>query len=170
MTTNEQNTFILNQEKFTKFLNDEFTVKEVKLFGPEIEERFDYIVKKIAEITNRNVEWYDFDNEGNNEDSPGFFDTEEYSKNVHYVGGFNNLTKIRFKNYDDAFPTSWFYTNFEESLKNEQKEYFSKLEENKKSQEDKAIIIKQKHAKIQESIKSKLTKEELSHITFKVKI
>lgn len=156
----------LDEKIFKKFLSDEMTVKEVKGFTETLSKRFSYIVHKIAEITNRKVEWFDYANE-NGEYSPGEFDTERYKKDVEYTGDFSTKgSDLRFEDYDDYFPTVWFYTNFEVQLKKE-KEAFFKSEQRK--EEEKLLAKERSQAefkKVQNNIKKKLTAEELAYIAF----
>lgn len=158
----------LDETTFKKFLNDEMTVKEMKLFTETLDKRFSYIVHKIAEITDRKVEWYDYANE-NGEYSPGVFDTVNYYTNVKYTGSFSrNNRDVRFENYDDVFPTKWFYTSFEEQLEKEKEEFFN-YERQKKEEIEKKLSLenhKEEVIKVQNNIKKKLTTEELAYIAF----
>ena len=157
----------LNKELFIQFLNDEMTVKQVKSFTEDLTKRFYYIVHTIAQLTGRTIDWFDYDNEGG-EYNPGVFDTEVYRDCVGYLGEFSNKKdmKVRFEDYDDSFPTRWFYNNFEDELKSEQSAFFKEEEEKNNEKNAKLLKNKQDFTKIQNSIKAKLTKEEMAYIRF----
>lgn len=155
----------INESIFSRFISDEMTVKEVKEFTEQLNNRFLYIIYKIGEITSFKVEWFDYDNEGG-EYNPGKFDTDDYAENVRYVGQFFYDKGERFCDYDNSFPTVWFYTEFEANLKKEVDTYLKnkklaeKEKEQKKKQKDNEIL------KIKEKILSKLTDEEKVYIRF----
>ncbi len=157
----------LNKELFIQFLNDEMTVKQVKSFTEDLTKRFYYIVHTIAQITGRTVDWFDYDNEGG-EYNPGVFETELYRDCVGYVGEFTHKKdmKVRFEDYDDNFPTYWFYSDFEAQLKNEQSAFFKQEEKRTNEKNEKLLKNKQDFTKVQNSIKTKLTQEELAYIRF----
>lgn len=171
MTTTKIETVApLNQIVFKHFLADELTVKQVKALETQIASRFNYIVHKIAEITQRQVDWYDYDNTTDDYDynSHGEFDTDAYKQNVGYTGEFSTLfaQMPRFEGYDNEFPTKWFYSNFEVQVKNERDAF---LNEQKRLEDEK---IKGKNfeveemQKVRESIMKKLSPEELAYISF----
>lgn len=156
----------LDEKTFKKFLADEMTVKEVKTFTEILSKRFSYIVHKIAEITGRTVDWFDYANE-NGEYSPGEFDTGSYSHEVDYTGEFSTKSRdLRFEDYDYSFPTTWFYTNFEVQVKKEKESFFK----SEKQKEEEKQLAKEKFQeefkKVQNNIKKKLTAEELAYIGF----
>lgn len=159
----------LNEIIFKNFLADELTVKEVKSLNVALADRFEYIIEKIAELTNRYVAWFDYDNVSHSDDySRGFFDTENYKSHVGYVSEFlfENKQKYTYEKYDNVFPTKWFYQNFESVLEAEIEEFFKEeelKEEKKKSNKNKD---QEELQKFKESIIKKLTQEELAYISF----
>lgn len=165
--TYEQKTPI-DKKIFAKFINDEMTVKEVKAFTDELTKRFYYIVHEIAQVSGRIVDWFDYDNQ-DGEDNPGSFDTDYYKDTVGYTGEFitkDKKIKEPFEDYDTEFPTEWFYTNFEEQLVEEKNQFFeaqAKVEKEKAVAKEKS---KNDVKKVQDSIRAKLTTEELAYIAF----
>ena len=159
----------LNKETFQRFLSDELTVKEVKELEPQIAKRFEYIVGKIGEETGRIIDWYDYDNQGG-EYHPGTFDTNDYNEQVGYTGEFSlvksNTKVVRYDQYDNIFPTAWFYTNFEVALKKEIEEFLSEQKHLTAIKEKGKMYAKEEMQKMRESIMKKLTTEELSYIAF----
>lgn len=162
----------LNEATFKKFVADELTVKEVKSLTVSLNERFKYIIEKIAELTGRSVAWFDYGNNNYDKEygdsNSGFFDTDQYHTNVSYIGEFFVEKKQAYllQKYDNEFPTKWFYQNFENTLENEIAEFI--IEENNKTIQKTTNKNKAKEdlQKVQESIRKKLTKEELSYISF----
>ena len=155
----------LNEELFKKFLNDELTVKEVKSMEEELSNRFVYIVYTVAKQTERQVDWFDYDNEGG-EYNPGYFDTTVYKTKVGITGQFYDLIKDRYDNYDNYFPVEWFYKNFEEDLNNEITAYNKEQQQSKEKKNLKKQNSKEKLENIKDSIVSKLSTEELAYIKF----
>lgn len=159
----------LNKDTFKRFLFDELTVKEVKELEPQIAKRFEYIVSKIGEETGRIIDWYDYDNQGG-EYHPGTFDTDDYNEQVGYTGEFSlvksNTKVVRYDQYDNIFPTAWFYTNFEVALKKEIEEFLSEQKHLTAIKEKGKMYAKEEMQKIRESIMKKLTTEEFSYIAF----
>lgn len=160
----------LDEKTFKKFLQDEMTVKEAKVFKDVVDKRFSYIVHKIAEVNSKNVSWFDYDNSDGGE-GVGFFNTDSYKNNVDYTGEFEDLSykpqvKNTFDKYDYSFPTKWFYQSFEVALKQEQQAFLKK----EKAKQDEAKLSKEtaklEFEKVKDSIKKKLTIEELAYISF----
>lgn len=174
-TTNIEMMKPLTQAVFKKFLADELTVKQVKVLEPEIAKRFHYIVHKIAELTGRSVDWYDYSNESGNdnynsydESTRGYFDTDNYKEHVGYTGDFPlQFSQIaRYEKYDEMFPTKWFYTNFEVQLKNEKQEFLNEQQRLQEEKEKGKNFELEEMQKMRDSIMKKLTPEELAYITF----
>lgn len=158
----------LNEKNFKKFLQDEMIVKEAKAFKDLVDKRFSYIVHKIAENNSTNVSWFDYDNSDGGE-GVGFFNTDRYNEYVFYTGEFESLSYIpvkSFTKYDNSFPTKWFYQNFELALKKEKEDFLQE----QKNQQEQAKLGKEKakieFEKVKDSIKKKLTIEELNYISF----
>ena len=151
----------LTKEEFDKLFDLDISVRERKAVEAKVTERFDYIIHKMAEIIGRKVNWYDYDNESG-EYNPGYFDTDNYQSNIGYVGEFTTTKNRDFNTYENDFPTSWLYQDFEHQLQQEIKEY--KLEEQKaEEQKNKG---KEKDKEIKAGILAKLTPEERCYVVF----
>lgn len=160
---------IEKEEKIDKDVMDQvfsgtLTVKEQNRILEKVHDRCDYIVRKAFEIQGISVNWYDFDNEGGEDGSCGYFDPERYEKEFYITGDFNG--HMRDCLYSDAFPTKWLWNDFEDQL-------IKEIEANRKSIISKKIERKAKNAerkqqkeKLIESALSKLTKEEIKALGY----
>lgn len=127
-----------------------------------IDERFSEICRTL--LKNRKLSWFDYDNHGDDENSPGKFSMEEYDEYIR-IGGEHNGLKEPF-GYE--FPTRWLWEDdYVDQYNAEVDKYNKQLEEEKNQKKQKDILNKEKRKKMIEQIKSKLTKEELSYISFK---
>jgi hypothetical protein len=151
----------LTKEEFDKLFDLDVSVRAKKEVEAKLAGRFDYIIHKMADIIGRTVHWYDYDNEGG-EYSPGYFDSDSYDTNIGYVGEFGSTKNEGFDTYQDSFPTTWLYEDFEAKLAQEVKEF--NVEE-QKAQEQKNKD-KEKGKEIKAGILAKLTPEERCYIVF----
>lgn len=150
----------LTKEQFDKAIDENTSRKEFKELSSLITERFTYIIYTIAEIVGRDVKWHDFDNEGGNEYSPGSFDPSEYSHQISYTGDIRSLKNKDFDTYDGQFPSSWLFTDFEESLKTELQSFIDKKQAQQNISNKKANDLKEFVLNKQNSILAKLSDEE----------
>lgn len=157
---------IVTKQEVEMLLSGDVTIKKQTEIINKIDTRFSEIVKMIK----LNNEWFDYGNcDYDSQDSNGSFDPVGY-KDVIYVGGYVNL-KEPFHSHlynEPGFPT-WFLwdDNLEQTIENMIDSYNHEKEIKKIEQKNKRIKRKAKLAELQESIRSKLTKEELKAITFK---
>lgn len=156
MTQDIEN-FKLTQEEFKSIFDENISVKKQKELMDKVSDRFTYIVKKMGEILNWNVVWFDFSNEGG-ERYPGYFDPIQYSENVGFVGEINS--KNNFRKYEDCFPVSWLSEDFEVGLKKEFDDFLVQEKEQKKKEKQEQENWKKEVAQKKEEIFSKLTPEE----------
>lgn len=150
----------LEEEMVSRVLDGNFTVAENDKWLALIANRCHYIVTTIWDLQGKlkNLDWWDFDNEGGEDGPSGYFNRNEYKKEVGYVCGYHNVSKIL---YEQFFPTRWLWQDFEEELtkeiKNEKDETLKKIEMEK--------IQKSKRNSEKQSLinlaLSKLTKEEI---------
>jgi len=113
-------TFIppVNPEDFKKLYQPDATTKaEYDRIIGRVSARCVYIMIKFFEIQNCKLEWWDLDNEGGTEDSPGHFDPERYKDEITFVGEFEDFTR-KWLNcpFSDSIPTKWIYEPFEDDL------------------------------------------------------
>ncbi len=155
---------IIETQKFNQFISEEMTLKNAREFQDELNNRFQYIVNKIGEITGFQVEWFDYHNES--EHHQGFFDSHTYKHHVQYVGAFNYEKNVRFNKYDEFFPIEWFYTPFEDNLMQEKEQFLQNYQNKQDFERQKKLQNFEKFSQLKEQVLKKLTDEEKSIIQF----
>jgi len=169
----------------TKALIDEMldeetiTRKRYKEIQGLINETLDYLVRKVLCSS---VTWYDYDNEGGDERSPGQFDPRRYDEYIGITGEVN----LKYPNavtgentshvYDLDIPLEWLFVNPDElevQLASKEADCKKEIEAKKLADKEKRERKKKKDAEranklpdIIKSVRSKLTEEELSYIEF----
>jgi hypothetical protein len=179
------NTNQLTKEEFEKLFSDEITVKEKKVLTEKVLDRIQNIVEKTAKLFNFKVEWYDFDNGDADAEIDGYFDVDRYQNVIDFEGRFLVDDKTKENYFDSSYvieskdfhlngyrfsiPSDWLHENVDEKLL----ETFNNIQNDWKSKQEKAEAKRAsakaralKAPEIMASIRSKLTPEELSYITF----
>lgn len=131
-----------------------------------IEERIDYIWRKICDLTGYDLSWYVFDNEEDEiESEGGTFDPKIYSERIRFYSNGWPFFNVENNPFSDGFPTRFLWTEddkwikeVEESVKNSAK----KEKEDKAKRKIYAAKAKKKKALISKI--SKLSIEELEKI------
>jgi hypothetical protein len=158
----------LRQEVMKKYIDGEFTVKELSLNGLEdaIVNRSDYIVRTIWELQGQkdNLEWWDFGNEGGKDGPKGYFDEKEYREYVEYAYGTKKWKNIL---YRDSFPTKWIWEDFEDSLAKEVKQFVEKETKEREDAKNKRVAKEIQSKALIASALAKLTKEEAKAMGFR---
>lgn len=161
----------LNLEEKELLLSPDYDSKVTKKQDTElmgkILRRFSYCMDVLFEKfkIDHVRKWYDFDNGG--DDGNGDFDRSCYLENIGYTGEYIYSKLPGWNEYSESIPTAWLWTDFESDLDNFIAEQ-QKLHDEKAQQKRIAYAeSKNKKAALIESIKNKLTKEELSVIKFK---
>lgn len=164
---------MITKENIDSLLSDDITKKEYDRLIELINQRVDEIWKYILKVSNRKFGWYSFSNDheydnGNGSDG-GYFDPKEDSEYITLIGDFNSFRGIsEFYDYHNGFPTELLWkTDWKEIIDHETSEAIRKDEEKKILEKSKILEKKERKEKLIESIKNKLTKEELSVIKFK---
>ena len=160
------NTYKMTEAEVILLLDENTSVKTFKDLSSLASQRFNYIIQTMSNIVGRKVEWFDYDNEGGNEYSPGYFDTILYSSNISFVGEFKILKNPDFTKYDYSFPTSWLYQDFEQNLTDELNLFIDKKNLSLNIKKQKESQIKESIDQNKESVLSKLTEEEKMFIFF----
>lgn len=165
---------LFTEQEAKDIFSEDITVKRYKELKDKANERFCYIMTQIAKIVGREIVWFDFDNEGGNEDSPGYFDKDLYDEQITFVGEIKITRNKDFIHYDDSFPTKWLWNNFEKDLENEVQNF---VEEEKKKKEEKLSEANEKKAAVDQlnvklprlkvTISEKIPTDVLSNINFK---
>lgn len=162
----------LTKEEVESIYDENVSKKTYDSVIKKIDERFGEVIKLVIPTINRNGGWFDYANcSYRDEGQSGHFDTGSYRDEI-YVGG-----NCRFPQpYNDSgigcgyIPTRWLWTDDEEIKKEFTKEtevYKKEVEKKKVYNKAKRIETIKKNLQLEESIRSKLTKEELKFINFK---
>mgnify|MGYP006321348421 CR=1 FL=1 len=159
----------LDQVTVQRVLDGSATLAEFNQLKNPITDRLNYVVRKIVELSNLELDWWDFDNLGEGNEDHGVFDPVSYSSSVGiyrkcYGSSYKNMC---FEKYKDQIPVEFIWSNFEDKVASEFEDFKNHIDVNNVYAANKAFEAKQKMESIMESIKSKLTPEELSHIQFK---
>lgn len=145
---------------FLKLKGEELSVKEQKKLLAIINDRFDYIIRKIA----LRMEWYDYEN-GGTEYGLGSFEYSNYNMDseISFVGDF----LLPEPYCDEGIPVRWLWEDFEDEYVKEiervRLEHLAAIEKEKLDKESK----KSRDEELKKSISNKLTKEERKLIIFK---
>jgi hypothetical protein len=148
----------ITKEMFDKLYDDNITRKEYNSIIEIIALEVDEIWRFILNANNRKIHWWDFANEGG-ENNPGRFDPEEYRERIEIAGDF---TRRHSGEYDDGFPTSFLWTDYKPIVI----EYYKKIAEADEAKRLAKIVNNSRKKELIASIKSKLTAEELKIIKF----
>lgn len=161
----------ITKEQFNKLYSDDIKKKEYDQIVSQIDERFFEIAVTI--VGKGNLHWIDYDNGDTKSEIDGHFDTDQHRHVISFTGeGKRNKGQRKFYEFynmlDGEIPIQWLW---EEDFKEQYEKLVQedKIKEQEKKDKAKAKRKKRKEhlTKLQESIKNKLTKEELSAIIFK---
>jgi len=152
--------------KITKEQLDTFdkTQKQYELERTSINNRFDEVIKTIADSFNARVDWYDFDNGDSEID--GYFDSELYKNEISYIGKFhlkNSVLRCESMNIVlnngevcylmNCFPTRWLYEDFIDELTQGQTKYIAVKQQQIKDQLEQEVKKKRKqYLKLKEEL------------------
>ena len=160
----------LDKNEFMSVYKD-MKVSEQRALKKKIDARLNYVFRKAMQILEQDVSWYDYDNCGEDDSSPGFFDETFYTDYIDILGKFDN--DLRAGIDMSAIPIKWMYSEFETELHEKYDNWKKKVQSEKKAKADK--VSKDKAAKVDRdkrrksvvaAIRSKLTADELSFIKF----
>lgn len=162
----------ITKELVDKLASDEITKKEYEKIIAVINDKVGDIWCYICEVSNRQLDWWTFDNDVSYGHGGGFsggeFDPVEYKEWIEITGEYELLYKNKYYPYNNGFPTELLWnTDWKETVEENIKESFHKHSESKLSLKIKREETKIKNKKLIESIRQKLTKEELKLIKIK---
>ena len=152
----------LSHEDVMSLGSDTVTKKKYDSLISQINNRFDYVFRTAMSLMGRSVQWYDYDNLG--EDSDGYFSLDYYPEDIEVTGKFQTPSDTL---YPYHIPTHWLWTDFESDLKSEISQHKKDLSEKRKSLKEKKMVDAENKKQAIASIRKKLTKKELSYISFK---
>lgn len=159
---------VLNKNEIQKIINGDSTIYEFNKLKPLINERTNYIVRKIVEISNLKLDWWDFDNLNQHSDENGFFDPIKYKNHIEIVANLSGYSykKETFDVYLESFPVEFLWEDFELSVTQQFNNFKKKIDEKELLIAQQIIKEKEKLQQIIDSVKSKITPEELAYIQF----
>ena len=160
----------LDKVEVQRIIAGECSLAEFNAFQKPIEDRMNYVVRKIVELSNLSLEWWDFDNLGEGEDDRGHFDIEAYSKSVGITGERtgSSYKNMCFEKYEKQIPVQFLWIDFEEQVAKEFDDFKNHIDANFITAANKAVEHKKELDAIIASVKSKLTPQEMSYIQFKI--
>lgn len=159
----------LDKVAVQRILAGECSLTEFNDFQKKIEDRMNYVVRKIVELSNLSLDWWDFDNLGEGQEDRGFFDPLVYHEFVGIVRECtgNSYKNMCFEKYEEEIPVSFLWMDFEEQVAKEFEDFKNHIDVHAIHAANKAVEAKQAFDCMVASIKTKLTPEELAYIEFK---
>lgn len=159
---------IIPQDRVLKLNDPNVTKREYDAIIEEIGDRVDYIWKTLLKSSRRKLRWYAFQNDvyddGGNGSDGGCFDPETDGEFIELSGDY--ASREVDGDFATGFPTRFLWTD-DDVWKQEVLNHIDQNKKLKESEKQKVELAKIEHKKIIESIKSKLTKEELKYVSFK---
>ena len=155
---------MITKQEFDSLYNPDIKKFEYNLIISRIDNYFAEIIHLIKKP--KTNEWFDFDNTPGEENTRGYFDPSDYKEEIN-LGGNYRLPEP----YNDTIPTRWLWTSKEDILKEYEEEVQKAID--KENEEKERVKQKKKEKKeykiaLMNQIRSKLTKEELKIVSFKI--
>lgn len=152
----------ITKKEFEKLYNPKITLREHNEIISKIDDRFYEIVTAMIPGIKKNG-WIDYGNCGYSEDgADGHFDVDEYKTEISVGGDYAFLPEPY--GDDNSFPTRWLWEDFEDEFNREVSKCLTDKEREKLELKQKRQSLKLKKEAIWESVKQKLTKEELKYV------
>lgn len=152
----------ITKEQFDSLASETITKKDYDAIISAINLR----VYEIMRLCRSSSGWTDYDTEDEDNDRGGYFDVSRYKDYITLNGSYFHDW---FAAMDYSFPTRWLWEDYEQELEKIKADYAEKarIEQERKEREKKANEESRKA--LIESIKAKLTPEELTIVMFKQK-
>ena len=172
----------INEDSMKRALNGEMSMKEFRSLTPLIDKRFIEIVNYVYNKLGAKIDWFDYGNMGNGDDdaSRGYFDSVDYKDFVSFFVELDRSSRDLDLNdfkYFNEFPTSWLSNDYKDEADLAIKEWKDKLRKELDDKKEEEKQRKQKEvqqlnniphvSELQNSILSKLSKEEMAVLKFK---
>lgn len=156
----------LEKSVVERMISGEMSLKEFSNIEKQIGERLNYFMYKAAEIAGVDLLWWDYDNGDSESEIDGYFDPKIYVDKVKIEGRYYDIKSkngMIFDNYfSNGIPLEVLYIDVEEKVLNDLKALHKTLADEKSLKEQKDNNFKA----LVESIRSKLTPEELKIVKF----
>lgn len=165
---------VLDKESFDKFLNQQMTVAEDRVYRIKVDERFNKIINMIFSSCGYEVEYFDYLYQPSSHEysqlTQNAFNYDAFKENVFFISELTPLKDcldLKYLEFKDNFPISWFYSDFSEELsisiaqswekfKKEQQNTVDEKEEHSQKFEQYAEDIERAKQKIYELVPSDL--------------
>lgn len=155
----------LTREMVEKLRDEEnITKKEYDTTVKLIDERVDYVLTAILQTQKRSMVWWGYDN-SNDDCASGHFDPFQYRNTIFLTGNIQGAIDYRIP-FANSFPTRFLWEDFENEVRESWKAYTEAREKESREMMEGVERRKKKRLDIIESIKSKLTAEELDYVRF----
>ncbi len=162
----------ITKAQFDKLYSDNISKKEYDEIISLINKRFSDVVMLVYPKITNGKGWFVYGNYNyDSENSEGEFDINDYKSEISIGGECSFPEPYCFPEFDGNgyIPTRWLWTDdneileeFNREVKKSENDRLNKKQADKQKREE----LKNKKAKFKETIKSKLTKEELAYIKF----
>lgn len=162
----------LEKSVVERMTSGEMSLKEFSNIEKQISDRLNYFMWKAAEISGVTLSWWDYDNGDSESEADGYFDPKIYVDKVKIEGQYQGKSdnNMLFDDYfSDGLPMEVLYLDIEEKVNKDLKDLHESIELTKKEELEKAKQKEQKDKEFKalvESIRSKLTPEELKIVKF----
>lgn len=157
----------LEKSVVERMISGEMSLKEFSNIEKQISKRLNYFMLRAAEIAGVDLSWWDYDNGDSESEVDGYFDPKIYVDKVkiegHYYRDSKSKNGMIFDDYfSNGIPLEVLYCDAKEKILNDIKEVHKRLDAEKLLKEQKDKNFKA----LVESIRSKLTPEELKIVKF----
>lgn len=156
---------IITQDRIFKLNDPNVTKREYDAIVKEIGDRVHYVWTNLLKISGRYLGWYAFQNDNYADDSDGSdggcFDPEKDGEFIELYGDYAHRDIDG--DFENGFPTRFLWTENDVW----KQEVLNHITQNKQAEKQKAKLSEVARTKVIESIKRKLTKEELKYVSFK---
>lgn len=156
----------LEKNVVERMISGEMSLKEFSDIEKQISERLNYFMLKAAEIAGVDLSWWDYNNGDSESETDGYFDPKVYVDKVKIEGQYYDSKSKNGMIFDDYFSNGIslevLYCDVKEKILSDMKELHKRLDAEKSLKEQKDNDFKA----LVESIRSKLTPEELKIVKF----
>lgn len=162
----------LEKSLVERMTSGEMSLKEFSSIEEKINERLNYFMWKAAGIAGVTLSWWDYDNCDSESESYGHFDPKIYVDKIKIEGQYQGESdnNMLFDDYFfDGLSMDVLYIDVEEKVTKDLKDLHESIEAAKKAELEEAKLKEQKDNDFKalvESIRSKLTQEELKIVRF----
>lgn len=162
----------LEKSVVERMTSGEMSLKEFSDIEKQISDRLNYFMWKAAEIAGVVLSWWDYDNGDSESEADGHFDPKIYVDKVGIEGQYQGKSdnNMLFDDYfSNGLPIEVLYLDVEEKVDKDLKDLHESIELKKKEELEEAKQKEQKDKDFKalvESIRSKLTPEELKIVKF----